>query len=548
MSSLRLPRFDVPARFVDGKDFEYLGDNLNKKIGAELQKVHVAVDGTESIFYWENKRHVSLKKDAYQHLTIPYTHAINRIAVGIEITESTDFLDLYLEKVKRPDLLQLFNELCQGSPLLSPEAFLQFVNGTQHDPRLNEELFPFKSIRWARDTVVGLEDNPNATGLTFRGFARYLLEMDTDLNSNAMLLKPENMVNTITHYYINSSHNTYLNGNQIQAAKALPGNNCQICETQTEMYRQILLAGCRCIELDCWDGPNGLPVITHGPISLQQINTVPFREVCEAIIETAFKTSEYPIVLSLENHCSPPQQQHMANDFIEIFGDHLQAKPLENFPCEKGICLPSPNALKRKILLKGSKSKKASSNDRFVSLVGKMKDEMNRLIDIGTSKLSQNFQEYMNVRDPPPDEAIITRRPVTEEQYEQYRMVQEQFQYVKNETVAETKQALADLINYFQTTPRLDIDDPEYLMHSGSEQKIDKMITNGSAALIEHTTRHIVRVYPDIGRVSSSNFIPMASFLHTTGSFINSVSLKTASAFCHTALPAPPCASNATSG
>ena len=64
-------------------------------------------------------------------------------------------------------------------------------------------------------------------------------------------------------YYCNSSHNTYLSGKQVtsdwlelcQASQLLTSDWLQFGgKSNVEMYRQTLLAGCRCVELDCWDG------------------------------------------------------------------------------------------------------------------------------------------------------------------------------------------------------------------------------------------------------------------------------------------------------
>jgi Phosphatidylinositol-specific phospholipase C, X domain len=96
-------------------------------------------------------------------------------------------------------------------------------------------------------------------GMDIDGFLAYLLSKENSIlnvpeSSDASISTdgPRDMTHPLNEYFISSSHNTYLLGRQL------------VGESSIEGYIRVLQLGCRCVEIDCWDGVDGWPVVEHG--------------------------------------------------------------------------------------------------------------------------------------------------------------------------------------------------------------------------------------------------------------------------------------------
>ncbi|KHN74602.1 1-phosphatidylinositol 4,5-bisphosphate phosphodiesterase beta-4 [Toxocara canis] len=485
----------------------------------------------------------------------------------------------------RTDVQSVFNERFQNERRVTSDLFAKYLKKEHYDPRLNELLYPSPN----EDSAQMLIDEFDKTDccLNVDAFHRFLMSSyNIPMLRDHLTLKEEDMHKPLSHYFINCSHNTYLRGYQVNAKSSVEiyryvllsgcrsveldcwdGSNGEPiithgpsqltrvtpvlfkvstfphfftamhyqwfatgryqvnAKSSVEIYRYVLLSGCRSVELDCWDGSNGEPIITHGPSQLTRVTPVLFKDVIIAIAETAFITSVFPVILSFENHCSMKQQKKMAAYCREVFGDMLLVEPLADYPIKAGVSLPSPNALRRKILVKSKKLEPRKGPDSVISRMSTL-DSIIKQESMESSSSDKGYQDGENeptslassetedaADDRDPDEAdfinevaLITQNSLDE------KFVNNNISSAESDVIASE---LSDLVNYMRAMGKLtSFEESENKQMSSelfsmTETRAYELVKQSPIEFVNHNKRQITRIYPKGKRVDSSNFWPI---------------------------------------
>ncbi|XP_006773227.1 PREDICTED: 1-phosphatidylinositol 4,5-bisphosphate phosphodiesterase zeta-1 [Myotis davidii] len=389
-----------------------------------------------------------------------------------------EFRSIYRSIVHREEIMEIFNAYAENRKFLFEKNLDDFL--TQEQYRLNMSKSIASEIIEKYEPV---EEVKRASQMSFEGFTRFLCSSECLLFSKEFNNVYQDMHHPLNDYFISSSHNTYLISDQLVGPSDIWG------------YESALVKGCRCLEIDCWDGSQNEPVVYHGYTLTSKLL---FKTVIQAIHKYAFITSDYPVVLSLENHCSPPQQEVIADILHSILGDALLSDILDDF-LDK---LPSPEALKFKILVRNKK-------------IGTLLETHSRK---GLDKRGkvEEYEEYEDTdQEEEADKARSSRLAINltdslEKETESKTSVGLTLFRKKKVKVA---LALSDLVIYTKAEKFRSFNYSREYQQFYESNSIDESTARKLSKLkahdfILHTTKFITRIYPKALRADSSNFNP----------------------------------------
>ncbi|RVE71657.1 hypothetical protein OJAV_G00054010 [Oryzias javanicus] len=363
---------------------------------------------------------------------------------------------------RRVEIQQLYQNYSAGMTSLPASELLKFLHKEQMELTANEDTAESLIDRYEIEETA--RENRS---MTFEGFLRYMESKDCCVFNQAHTSVYQDMDQPLTNYFISTSHNTYLTGDQL------------IGKSHLDAYVWALRKGCRCLEIDTWDGPDMEPIVYHGYTLTTKIL---FKDVITTVARHAFEVSAYPVILSLENHCSQQQQEVMAQYLVSILGDVLLTGPLDHLANGE---LPSPNDLKYKILIKNKKKKPRIKTEQATE-----------------ESADEGEEDYDDLEDEEDDEDHQTKTKFWSPRKAGPK---------KEEKKVVVAQALSDLVIYTRSVKFISFshsreNQSNFENTSTAEKKARKLASASGLDFVQHNQRFLTRIYPAGSRMSSSNY------------------------------------------
>jgi len=368
---------------------------------------------------------------------------------GEEGLNLEEFITFYQLITKREEIEEIFKKYSADDETMTIDEIQEFFMKEQHQDASEEHCMTM---------IERFEACPEAKDmnrLSLGGFNAMVFAPVMDMLAIEVRDVYQDMTQPLSHYFIDSSHNTYLTAGQLRG------------DSSIEAYIRALKMGCKCVELDCWDGSKGEPIIFHGYTLTSKIL---FRDVVQAIAAYAFVVSEYPVILSIENHCSVDQQKKMAEYMIEAFGDTLYTEPLP----EGTECLPSPEDLKGKVVVKGKKL--PDESDEYAIFDDWEEDDEEEAEEVLAEKQAQVEESFGLAKEL--SDCVVICQAV---KFKSFELSREKYNFAQ--------------------------------MSSFGENKALSLVDEEPAEWVEHNKWQISRIYPKGLRTDSSNYSPINMWL-----------------------------------
>ncbi|TAQ86825.1 hypothetical protein B7494_g4860 [Chlorociboria aeruginascens] len=428
----------------------------------------------------------------------------------------TEFQEFVRLMKKREDIHTIYLELASNPEKgITLEEFLDFLKNTQGEKvgsnRAHWENVFTKFVRRRSKSrePAAQQDSVDAEipRMSEAALSHFLI---STLNVPFEDPAPEYTLDRPLHeYYVSSSHNTYLLGRQVAGRSSV------------EAYISALNKGCRCVEVDCWNGSDG-PVVVHGRTLTTQVS---FADVMSTISKYAFAKSSFPLWISLEVHCDAEQQAKMAQIIVDSCGSALVTQPID--PSTEQ--LPSPSQLMNRILIKVKKPRVIQESPTGQPPGRRRGSSLSspyvRPTQLDNSLVSAGLLPPSPYAPPPPRTTkMIGRNQIKNSGSEgqesssntsDSESLTEELSKVKKTKTSSIVKVLGELGVYSAGLKYHGFDTAESKTYNHIFSFAEKTFDANSKthedrrAMDIHNMRYMMRVYPNAMRLSSTNFDPL---------------------------------------